>query len=84
MRLVTSKQEEMSSWFDYLTADKILPDNNVATWLEQTYCQESMAEAVNTVVAFAQAEKEKYGETHKVFIGGYSQGCIISIATLLT
>jgi len=72
----------MTSWYDIMSLDRAeisTPEQN-----EKNYSQEEITDSVSIVTKLLDAEVETLGGDHsKVFIGGFSQGCAISLATFL-
>ena len=48
------------------------------------YNQEDMRKSATAIAALAQKEVEILGDPKKVFIGGLSQGCAITLGAFLT
>ena len=72
---------EMNSWFDiYPMRQRI----EVVRDLYDKYDQKSMMKSVELVTKLVDQEVERLdGKSEKVFIGGFSQGCALSLATFL-
>ena len=72
---------KMTSWFDIKTLDR------PTTWsieeMQENVNQVEIMESVDIITDLLNKEVDKLGETNKVFIGGFSQGCSISLASFL-
>ena len=72
----------MNSWYDILSlrGDHIQSLDD----LYSKYSQKELLESVKTVSDVIDEEvKELNGDVSKVWVGGFSQGCALTIATIL-
>ncbi|TNV73468.1 hypothetical protein FGO68_gene16404 [Halteria grandinella] len=71
----------MNSWYDIysLRGDYIKSLDE----LFDKYSREEMLQSVQTVSAVIDKEIELLGDSRKVYIGGFSQGCALSLATMI-
>ena len=51
--------------------------------MEGKFNQKEILESVGMIIAAIKTEIEKVGDPSKVFLGGFSQGCAIVLATYL-
>lgn len=74
----------MTSWYDILSFEK--PSYGRLTLSDhfKRYDQDQIKESVAQISKMIDEEAKLLGSSKKVFIGGFSQGCAISIATLLS
>ena len=72
----------MTSWFDIFNLDGKTPATNEEVWKE--YNQEDLAQSAALLLNLVDDEASKLGgDTSRIFIGGFSQGCMVSIAAFL-
>mmetsp|Transcript_1651 Transcript_1651/g.2923 ORF Transcript_1651/g.2923 Transcript_1651/m.2923 type:complete len:139 (+) Transcript_1651:329-745(+) len=69
----------MHSWFDIIELSYGI---NTMEDIYQNYSQEGMRESIAVITQLIEEEVEQLGGNHqKLFIGGFSQGCSLSLAT---
>ena len=72
----------MTSWYDIISLDRpkkmSLSDNH------KNYNQSQLMESVDLVSKIIDAEAASIGSSKKVFVGGFSQGCAVTLATLIS
>ena len=72
----------MTSWYDILTLDR--PTSLSMREARQLASQKEIRESVDIINDIIEEEVEILnGDHEKVYIGGFSQGCAISLATFL-
>lgn len=72
----------MNSWYDIKTLNR--PKNLTLEDNLKNYSQEEILDSVQIVRKYIDEEVAKLGnDPSKVFIGGFSQGCAISLATMM-
>ena len=72
----------MTSWYDILTLDR--PSSLSVEESRALMSQEEIRDSVRIVTALIDEEVASLnGQHNKVYIGGFSQGCAISLATFL-
>ena len=71
----------MNSWFDIYSLDRKESDTlqQIRENVNQTHIQKS----VNIIHRMLKEEVAELGSTEKVFVGGFSQGCALSLASFL-
>ena len=73
---------EMNSWFDVFS---LRPDQmETLDDMYEKYCQTQLLESVKLVTSLVEHEIERLdGRAENVYLGGFSQGCSLSLATFL-
>mmetsp|Transcript_22617 Transcript_22617/g.16035 ORF Transcript_22617/g.16035 Transcript_22617/m.16035 type:complete len:159 (+) Transcript_22617:382-858(+) len=72
----------MTSWYDIKTVDR--PKNLTLEDNRTNYSQEEILESVQIVTKYIDEEVDKLGgDSAKVFVGGFSQGCAVALATMM-
>ena len=71
----------MTSWYDIMSLSASIPAGSKERFAN--YDQKQILESVGIVNDLVKKEAEVLGGYDKVFIGGFSQGCAISLATFL-
>ena len=72
---------EMNSWYDITSLRGNVTSRDQ---LYHKYSREQLIESYEIVKSVIDLEVEKLGgDSSKVYVGGFSQGCALSIATML-
>jgi len=72
----------MTSWYDIISLDR--PSSMSKEEMRQLYSQQEIRESVGIVTRLIEEEVSALNGKHEqVYIGGFSQGCAISLATFL-
>ena len=72
----------MTSWYDIKSLGQVPQDLN-EEFLASMFSQPEITDSVNIITNIIQQEAQVLGSSEKCFIGGFSQGCAIAIATYL-
>lgn len=77
------KDGEWYSWFDMLEGDKPGAEKSEADW-QSRFDQDGLVSQSDKILSMIETEKSALGDdASKVFVGGFSQGGILSLATFL-
>jgi phospholipase/carboxylesterase len=80
--LLDNKKE--FSWFDIKSLAKPIDhDYETKEYLDATFDQQQLDCSVQKIIAIIRKEVELLGDTKKIFLGGFSQGCSLALATYL-
>ena len=71
----------MTSWFDIYSLDR--KDSDTLKQIRENVNQNHILKSVNIINKLLKKEVSVLGSTEKVFIGGFSQGCALSLASFL-
>ena len=73
----------MNSWFDIFSLSGEVPETLAA--IRKEYSQEQLMASANLVLKIVEEEKERFPDKDlsRIYIGGFSQGCMVSLAAFL-
>ena len=71
----------MTSWYDIIDLDR--QDGASLEQIQKNVDQSQILHSVGIIHNFVKQEAQLLGSAEKVFIGGFSQGCAISLASFL-